>query len=223
MEVINDYVGSVLISDHALARYAERGGPDGLPAVLKAAHPFGGQYGKDVLLANGDVVFVTKKKGAGRVVITVLTRDMAIANMETFQKVVVKNGAAEGGAAANANAAETPAAPFAGGLVGVGPPPPAQKSNRHVNWFNELTRIYGATDAELAAMLADASGAFIGIIQRELGQRVRLARQAEHAKRMDLNRRAVIQALRRLVPEAEHANAYKVIEEEERAMGLRTD
>jgi hypothetical protein len=79
-----------VITDHALSRFGERTAlPDeglrqSLQAELERGVPFGGQLGEDelYLLPSGDVAAVVWERGDG-IVKTILTREHAIANMQS--------------------------------------------------------------------------------------------------------------------------------------------
>lgn len=165
-------------------------------------------------------MFVTKKDRTGlRLAITVLTRDMAAVNMEAALPVTMAERRK-----VPAVRAESPA-PFVGGLVGEGPPVPVRKPKpqKAFDWTVTVLQLFTATDAELASMESHATGPMKHIIQREQGQRRRVTKMAEHARRMEYHRQAMKKVMLRMIPESQHADAFRALEEEERAMGLRHD
>jgi hypothetical protein len=81
MTVENSHIGKMLVSPHAQERWRERSSGR-LTESLQRAVPFGGQYGDNLLLIDGDIVFACEKYGRAYLVKTVLTRDQALANME---------------------------------------------------------------------------------------------------------------------------------------------
>ena len=87
MHVRNEATGhSLRVDDHAMERWGELHGhsTDDIAVSLGRAIPFGGQVGQDeMLLLDGDVAFAVKL-GRAMVVRTVLTKSMAVANMQNF-------------------------------------------------------------------------------------------------------------------------------------------
>lgn len=67
----------VVFSPHALERWNERFAS--IEESFRRAVPFGAQCGGDTYMLDGDRVFVVSSDG---VVVTVLTKEMAIANMQ---------------------------------------------------------------------------------------------------------------------------------------------
>ena len=74
------------ITDHAQERWRERHNSD-IEASLKAAVPYGAQFGEDFLLINADQVFVCKARRPYYMVVTVLNQHQAIANMQGIRAV----------------------------------------------------------------------------------------------------------------------------------------
>lgn len=81
MAADNSHIGKMLVSPHAQERWRERSSGR-LVESLQRAIPFGGQYGDNLLLIDGDIVFACEKYGRAHLVKTVLTKDQAVANME---------------------------------------------------------------------------------------------------------------------------------------------
>ena len=75
----------LLFADYVMQRWLERGGADAasLIAHLENAVLWGAQRGEDVLFTHGDHVFPTTRVGGAYVVKTVLTKGMAVANMQS--------------------------------------------------------------------------------------------------------------------------------------------
>ena len=69
----------VFFTPHACERWHERFGSDSIKESFERAVPFGAQCGGDTYMLDGDRVFVVSGDGA---VVTVLTKEMAIANMQ---------------------------------------------------------------------------------------------------------------------------------------------
>jgi hypothetical protein len=88
MWATNAHLGEmVYVCGHATDRWSERGEGD-LGVSIRDAIPFGVQYGEDcLLLAHEDMVFVTQKRGAHRTIVTCMTKEQALVNM---QKVGVR-------------------------------------------------------------------------------------------------------------------------------------
>ncbi len=77
--------GGILITRHSQDRWVERNKSSGsLEDSLKRAMPYGAQRGNAVLLLDGEVAFVVKRKEVDSdwILKTVLTKDQAIVNME---------------------------------------------------------------------------------------------------------------------------------------------
>jgi hypothetical protein len=70
---------NIAVTKHARERWDERFPGRDLDSELNASLPFGAQKGDSTVLLNGDAAFVVAK-GA---LVTCLTKDMAIANMQT--------------------------------------------------------------------------------------------------------------------------------------------
>lgn len=85
MWATNDHLGTMLyVRKHARDRWNERGEGD-LLASLKIAVPFGMQKGEsNILLAAGDMVFPVEYRGAMRVVVTCLTKEQALINIQNL-------------------------------------------------------------------------------------------------------------------------------------------
>lgn len=84
MLVKNDFLNEkLLVTTHAQIRWEERGMVGKIDQWLQPALPYGGQYGRRMMmLAFEDAVFVTVRDGKKRVVLTVLTKEQAITNMQ---------------------------------------------------------------------------------------------------------------------------------------------
>lgn len=85
MTIQNQHVGKMLVGPHAQERWRERSAKESLKDSLERAIPFGGQYGDNLLLIDGEIVFACEKYGRAFFVKTVLTKDQAVANMEFSQ------------------------------------------------------------------------------------------------------------------------------------------
>lgn len=71
-------------SGHAKERWRERFGDGDMYAAMAKGLPFGMQRADSLLLLHEEAVFVTKRTGRVRLVITVLTKSYAVANMQVL-------------------------------------------------------------------------------------------------------------------------------------------
>lgn len=223
MLITNDHVGPVHVTRHALDRWEERGRQGELLADwLKVAVPFGGQRGTDRFLAHEDCVFVIRsEEGGGRIVATVLTRDMAMAGMQAFTPQCCRRPSA---------AQPAPPRPFfAGGLVREADPerakgwkPKKQHRMRNDTSVTSLRRVYGATDEQLNALAIPADSVLACVIEHERSQRRKLAKYKAHANRMECGRQAMKVVLLALLPEAQLPTVWQMVEEAEQKLGGRS-
>ena len=77
------HIGKLHVTYHALRRFHERASGD-FTLRLSQSVPFGAQLGtKSLFLRDGDIVFTVEKDEGIHVVTTVLTQELAIANMQS--------------------------------------------------------------------------------------------------------------------------------------------
>lgn len=235
MNVDNDHVGVLILTTHAVERWAERGACDEtLVDVLKRAMPFGGQFGDSMLLADGEIVFATKTNGFGdRVVVTVLTKDQAIANMQEslgFKAYLLAE-------TEPANAVKSKPA-YVGGLIQEATPgivvdersrtkamPKLKLSKRKklADPLAELESLYQLPDDELMAVLPSLGGTIRQLVQREVGHRSRLKKYIAHAQRMDQDKNDIVNAMREVLSPAQVEAVFQHVQKLREAQEGKAD
>lgn len=234
--ITNEFIGPVILTLHAIERWQERGFiTEDLDRILKVAMPYGVQYGSDLLLSGDGVVFATCLDPEGaRIVKTVLTRDMAMANMDQMHHVSAR---AKVRKQKEKRGTPSTLTKHIGGLVREADPEQHAKAcAQHVavrkqkledkkrdEWLSFLWTIYGMSDEELASMRDEHQGSakLKNFIEREQGQRKKIAKQTAHAKRMEQQVDILKGVLKALVPAEELQSVWDRVAAAEVAAGLR--
>lgn len=197
--------GMLYVCEHARERWVERAGEMDLGRTLREAMPFGVQKGGDsVLLAANEMVFVVERRGSRRTVVTCMTKEQALVNMQNIGvrvKIPLRPGEAQ---------------PLHPEIVQA-----RQSAQATADRMMEQTGSLSAkTDEELAAFEAttlrirDEIGnakisrrlnLFLQNVQRELGARRTVAKYKRHASLMDANRQALRKAIHEIVPHQQQA------------------
>lgn len=193
-EYENEIVGTLKMSWHAMNRWKERVNGDLLESIWKAV-PYGGQKGGSMFLRNGDTVFVIN---VHKVIVTVLTREMAIANMQMVSAMGPR---------------ESPES-----IVPAKKPSP-KKVAKESKEGAFACLLFDKTNAELLEMLPKVVGPQKQAIERMLALRAKLEKQIKHAELMDLERGIALQIIAKRLGEDEMQNFYQELNLD-RALGL---
>jgi hypothetical protein len=177
MFVENNMVGILRVSWHAVHRWKDRGQGELIDSIARAV-PYGGQRNGSMLLRDGVNVFAVS---SDKVVTTVLTSEMAIANMQMSLGVRMDTCSSV-----------------------VIPPPQTPKTivstkKKNPNKIKKETSegvfadsLFDKTDSELVEMLTTVGGMQKQAINRMLSLRANIKKQMRHAELMDLERKAVV-------------------------------
>lgn len=190
------------MSWHAMNRWKERVNGDDLLESIWRAVPYGGQKGGSMFLRDASTVFVIDKH---KVIVTVLTQEMAIANMQMFSAV--------------------------GPIESTESIVPAKesiaKSNNQTKVAKKINEgafanlLFDKTNAELMEMRSSFVGVKKQAIERMLSLRAKLEKQVKHAQLMLLERSIAFEVITKRMNADELQTFYAELNKQEELHGLR--
>jgi hypothetical protein len=232
MWATNAHLGEmVYVCGHATDRWSERGEGD-LGVSIRDAIPFGVQYGEDcLLLAHEDMVFVTQKRGAHRTIVTCMTKEQALVNMQKVGvrvKIPLRPSAVPNAAELRALLPMPVASAESARENVLAMAKANETANRLLQQFNSKVSDEWLADAELSIpalrhlinpKLKARINLLLNTIQRERGLRTDVNRYKAHAMLMERQQSALRLACRQLLSSEQYDAVQARKQEIEEIMG----
>ena len=234
MWATNAHLGEmVYVCGHARDRWTERGEGD-LGVSVREAIPFGVQYGEGcLLLAHEDMVFVTQKRGAHRTIVTCMTKEQALVNMQKVGvrvKIPLRPSAVPGEETASPRTLlPMPVASEESARANVLAMAKANETaNRLLQQFNAKVSDEWLAEAELSIpalrhminpKLKTRINVLMNTIQRERGMRSDINRYKAHAMLMERQQSALRLACKQLLSPEQYEAVQSRKQEIEAIMG----
>jgi hypothetical protein len=233
MWATNSHLGEmVYVCGHARDRWTERGEGD-LGVSVREAIPFGVQYGEGcLLLAHEEMVFVTQKRGAHRTIVTCMTKEQALINMQKVGvrvKIPLRPAAVLDEKTPDRTLLPMPVASAESARENVLAMAKANETaNRLLQQFNSKVSDEWLADAELSIpalrhlinpKLKTRINVLMNTIQRERGMRSDVNRYKAHAMLMERQQSALRLACKQLLSPEQYEAVQTRKQEIEAIMG----
>lgn len=201
MWVSNDFLKELMfVTPHAIERFAERGGEGEIRSAISKSLPFGIQKADALLLLDNDTVFVTKKPGLRRVVVTCLTKSYAVANMQTLgfkftmppanqvQPTPSDNGVSRGAACQQADS-----------LIDQMSLVPSRSDEQLSEMLGAISKTRDSLSGKRSAGRVTDLGLLLQLIQHEQAMRRKVTGAAAHGIRQDRELAGLKRAMKEMI------------------------